>query len=334
MRNCAACNAGAFTLRNCGRCSVCLFAVIVVIAVFAACGSQPASNAGTEPGSAAAPPEKTPVQPVRALIEMISVPGGSFSMGSPKGTAFSLDIERPVHQVTVGGFFLGKYEVTQGQFFEVMGTRPSNFITNADDPGPDGWMKLPVEMVNWYETLVFCNRLSIKEKLSPVYRINGSTDPDTWGPVPRVKNAGWDAVEMIGGADGYRLPTESEWEYAARGGSAGPKNATYAGSSTAGTVSWYYDNSGFRIHEIGTKAPNELGLYDMSGNAMEWCWDWLGGFDAENKDNPTGPATGQYRVIRGGGWSVSVHYSRVPYRHNNLPSYQGVNLGFRVARSS
>jgi formylglycine-generating enzyme required for sulfatase activity len=136
---------------------------------------------------------------------------------------------------------------------------------------------------------------------------------------------------MIKGANGYRLPTESEWEYAARGGEAS-RGYTFAGGNTANTVSWFYDNSEYKIHQVGKKTANELGLYDMSGNAMEWCWDWLGDYNAQPKDNPTGPPTGLYRTIRGGAWSVSVHYSRVSYRHNNLPFYRGVNLGFRVAR--
>ena len=305
------------------------FALAAVI-LFASCGSK-AAVIQEEPVVISPQPEEA--EPIPALIEMVSIHGGSFSMGSPKGTNNSLDIERPVHRVTINDFNLGKYEVTQGQYFEVIGARPSNFSSNPEDDSPDGWKKLPVEMVNWYETLVFCNKLSVKEKLNPVYRINGSTNPDDWGDVPTTRKAVWDSAEMIRGADGYRLPTEAEWEYAARGGDGSPKNFTYAGNNTPNAVSWYYDNSGYKIHQVGSKDPNDLGLYDMSGNAMEWCWDWLGDYNAGDKENPTGPSSGQYRVIRGGGWSVSVHYSRTSYRHNNTPFYRGVNLGFRVACS-
>jgi len=308
---------------------------IIIILAFAACGTKKVAVLSA-PETKSVPVIERPVKPEekqKPLVEMAAIHGGTFSMGSPKGTSFSLDIERPVSHVTVSDFLIGIYEITQGQYYEVTGYRPSNFSTNSDDSGPEGWMKLPVEMITWYNTLVFCNKLSVKEGFSPVYRIEGSTDPDEWGEAPLVKNSAWDAVEMISGANGYRLPTEAEWEYAARGGDTSSKPLVYAGSSDAGKVSWYYDNSGFKIHEIGKKAPNGYGLYDMSGNVMEWCWDWLGNYSAAAKDNPTGPLSGQYRIIRGGGWSVSVHYSRVAYRHNNSPFYRGVNLGFRTARS-
>ena len=303
---------------------------LLAVIIIAACGTK--EPAVVEPAVADAP-QVIPEERIKPLIDMVTVPSGAFPMGSPKGTSNSLDIERPVHQVEVKEFLLGKYEVTQGQYFEVTGTRPGNFLTNAENDSPDGWMLLPIEMVNWYEALIFCNRLSIKEKLNPVYRISGSVNPDDWGDAPLNKNAVWDAVDMTAGANGYRLPTEAEWEFAARGGDSAPKTTVYSGSNSADSVSWYYDNSKFKIHEIGKKAPNQLDLYDMSGNAMEWCWDWLGNYTADTQSSPTGPLAGQFRIIRGGGWSVSVHYSRIAYRHYNNPYYRGVNLGFRVARS-
>jgi formylglycine-generating enzyme required for sulfatase activity len=302
--------------------------IILAVFVFAACGAKKAVIPDAEPI-----PEPTAVEPEKPLIELIFIPGGSFRMGSPRETASSFDIERPVHKVTLDNFYLGKYEVTQGQYFEVTGIRPSNFFTNSEDSSPDGWKSLPVEMVNWYEALVFCNKLSLKEKLNPVYRIGGSADPGKWGEIPLVENARWDAVEIIKGSNGYRLPTEAEWEYAARGGE-GAESFTYAGSNNADTVSWYYDNSGFKIHEVGKKSPNDLDLYDMSGNVMEWCWDWIEDYSGNSQDNPAGPASGEFRTIRGGSWSVSIQYSRVAYRHNNTPAYRAVNLGFRAARSS
>jgi formylglycine-generating enzyme required for sulfatase activity len=302
-----------------------VFAAVFAAIAFAACGTKPAVVGDPQPE-----PEKGPLPP---LIEMVHIPSGSFSMGSPESVASSLSIERPVHHVTIRGFLLGKYEVTQGQYFEVVGTRPSNFRTNLNDDSPDGWMKLPVEMVSWYEAVAFCNRLSIKEKLSPVYRIGGSVNPNDWGDPPQAETPAWNAIEMISGANGYRLPTEAEWEYAAKGGSGSPGNFRYAGHNAIDNVAWHYENSDFKIHEIGRKAPNGLGLHDMSGNVMEWCWDWHDDYTSRSQDNPTGPHRGMYRAIRGGAWSVSTHYARVEYRHNNLPSYRGVNLGFRVARS-
>jgi formylglycine-generating enzyme required for sulfatase activity len=232
---------------------------------------------------------------------------------------------------------MGIYEVTQGEYFEVTGQRPANFRTNKDDESPNGWMKLPVEQVSWYNALVFCNKLSIKEKLSPVYRINGSTNPDDWGRVPTVNRTEWDKAEMIAGANGYRLPTEAEWEFAARGGNSSG-NFSHAGSNSPNDISWHFDNSDFRVREVGKKQPNELGLYDMSGNVMEWCWDWYDSYGVEPENNPTGPTDPSStrepnKVLRGGGFSVAAQLGRVAYRSFNIPSYNGVNAGFRVARS-
>ena len=270
-------------------------------------------------------------QEQKPLIEMIPIPGGSFRMGSPIGSG--LLNERPPHQVTLQAFLLGQYEVTQGQYFEITGMQPSSCKSNPENIDPNGWMTLPVEMVNWYEALIFCNKFSVKENLAPVYRINGSVNPDDWGEVPMDKiTTPWDVVELINDANGYRLPTEAEWEYAARGGILS-KNYRYAGSDRPDQVSWYYENSDTRSHEVGRKDPNELDLYDMSGNVMEWCWDWQGAYTANAKDNPVGPSSGLDKVIRGGGWSYSVNYCIVTYRHYNFPYYRGVNLGFRVARS-
>jgi len=270
---------------------------------------------------------------------MILIPGGTFTMGSPPRTPNSLESERPVHQVTLRSVYLGKFAVTQGQYYDITDLRPSHFMHNPETEDPDGWKNLPVEMVSWYEAIMFCNRLSIRENRSPVYRINGSTNPDDWGSPPLVRRHDWDAVEKISGANGYRLPTEAEWEFAARGGSEPTGNFTFAGSNVANQVAWHFGNSELRVREVGRLAPNGLGLHDMSGNVMEWCWDWFGRYTAEPKDNPTGqpfdpdPNRHQSKVIRGGGWSTSVHFSRVAYRHDNLPHFRAVNLGFRIARN-
>ena len=291
--------------------------VAFITAIFFACGTP------------APKPTATP-SPQKVTIEMIDVPGGTFRMGSPRETG--LLNEQPAHQVTIKDFLLGQFEITQGQYFDITGLRPSSCRTNPELRGPEGWKTLPVEMVNWYEAIVFCNKLSLKEKLKPVYRIYGSVNPDDWGMLPTDGTiTPWD-VEWIGDANGFRLPTESEWEYAARGGPLS-QNLRYAGSNDPEQVCWYYENSGTMSHSIGKKAPNELDLYDMSGNIMEWCWDWQGPYTASAKDSPLGPASGLYRVIRGGGWSYAVTYCHVVHRHNNLPYYRGVNLGFRVARS-
>jgi formylglycine-generating enzyme required for sulfatase activity len=194
-----------------------------------------------------------------------------------------------------------------------------------------------VEQVSWYDALVFCNKLSIMEGLAPAYRISGSTNPADWGAVPTSSNSKWDAVEIIG-ATGYRLPTEAQWEYAAKGGN--PNAAdwvgyTYAGSDDPDAVAWYSSNSGSKTHEVGKKAPNGLELYDMSGNVWEWCWDWWNYYTSDAQTDPGGPVSpvsGAYRVIRGGYWYNSAGYVRSAYRGSDYPYWYGDSVGFRLVR--
>jgi len=275
-------------------------------------------------------PAPTSTGPQKPFIEMISVQGGSFRMGSPRDSGYM--IERPQHQVTLQSFLISQFEVTQGQYFDITGLRPSSCKTNPENRTEEGWKTLPVEMINWYEALIFCNKLSVKEKLNPVYRVNGSVNPDDWGDIPWEEASTPWKVEWISDANGFRLPTEAEWEYAARGG-IHSKNHKYAGGDNPGHVAWYYEISDTMSHEVGSKAHNELELYDMSGNVMEWCWDWQGPYTAGAQENPLGPASGLHKSIRGGGWSYAVNYCHVAYRYYNYPYYRAVNLGLRVVRS-
>ena len=337
------------------------FIAILVVLVFTACGTEkavivdPVIELGPEP--VPSPVVVQPEEPFQPLIEMISISGGSFQMGSPVRREFQ-PRENPVHEVTVRDFALGKYAVTLGQYFEVTGELPNRFHDNPEDDGPDGWMNLPVEEINWYDALLFCNKLSIIEGLDPVYRINGSADPDDWVrllldtrvinslPLPTRRFPAWDEAELIIGANGYRLPTEAEWEFAARGGR-NSRGYTYAGTDdrVPDKVAWYYDNSGKKAHEVGKKEPNELGLYDMSGNVFEWCWDWFGaqyyGSNNDNAQDPIGPSIGetrrlpsadQHRVLRGGSHGVERDFARVTYRQYNNPQSRFLGYGFRVAR--
>jgi formylglycine-generating enzyme required for sulfatase activity len=263
---------------------------------------------------------------------MVSVPGGSFEMGKELGTAATEDVT-PVHTVTLPGFSIGKYEVTQAQYQAVMGSNPSYGSSNPADGEVQA--NRPVERVSWYDALVFCNTLSRAEGLTPAYSIGGSTDPADWGTVPTGDNATWNAVTIVSGSTGYRLPTEAQWEYAAKGGdptASGWVGCTYAGSDTVDEVAWYTRNSGSMTHEVGKKAPNGLGLYDMSGNVWERCWDWYGDYTSGAQTDPAGAASGSIRVLRGGGWDSGASRPRSVVRGNSYPNSRNSDYGFRLVR--
>jgi formylglycine-generating enzyme required for sulfatase activity len=243
-------------------------------------------------------------------------------MGKELGTTGSTDVA-PVHTVTLTGFYMGKYEVTQEQYQTVMGTNPSNFSSNPAAGETQG--KRPVENVTWYDAIEFCNKLSALEGLQEVYTISGRT-PATGYPITSA------TVTVDWSKNGYRLPTEAQWEYAAKGGNGTPGNYTYAGSNTIDDVAWYSGNSSSRTHEVGKKAANALGLYDMSGNVMEWCWDWYDSYSSVAQTDPTGAASGTDRVLRGGYWYVAATEARSIRRNSYFPNGRTNYIGFRVVR--
>jgi formylglycine-generating enzyme required for sulfatase activity len=252
---------------------------------------------GTLAAYAVAPDKPKPVAKASAnqLLDMVPVADGIFQMGSTSGGSDEL----PAHSVKVSSFLISKYEVTQAQYQQVVGSNPSHFTGGTDAP------KRPVEQVSWYDAVSFCNALSDREGFQKVYTINGTN------------------VTADFSKNGYRLPTEAEWEYAARGGNQS-RGYAYSGSNTAGDVAWDGSNSGETPHPVGTKAPNELGLFDMSGNVWEWCWDRYGSYGSAAQDNPPGPTSGTYRVLRGGSWDNFGDYGRGAGRVNSI--------GFRPVR--
>ena len=165
--------------------------------------------------------------------------------------------------------------------------------------------------------------------------VMGSNPSQFKGPKRPVENVSWkdcdDFIKELNRLTGqnFRLPTEAEWEYAARGGQ--NKNSyKYSGSNDLADVAWYGDNSSSETHDVGQKSPNSLGLYDMSGNVWEWCYDWYGDYPSGHQSNPKGPDLASYRVLRGGSWINYARYGRVSYRNNSTPSYRSSNSGFRL----
>ncbi len=218
-------------------------------------------------------------------FEMVYVQGGTFQMGATaEQGSDAYDDEKPVHSVTLSDFHIGKYEVTQGLWKEVMGENPS--YNKAGD-------NYPVEMVSWEDCQRFIEWLNSRTGLN------------------------------------FRLPTEAEWEYAARGGQKS-RGYKYSGSTyDLGSVAWYEGNSGNRTHPVGQKQANELGLYDMSGNVYEWCYDWYGRYSSSSQRNPSGPASGADRVLRGGSFILNAGLCRVSNRSRSDPGYRNVN-GLRL----
>lgn len=230
-------------------------------------------------------------------------------------------------QETIPDFYIGKYEITQKEWIEIMGSNPSTFKGDA----------LPVETVSWYDCIEYCNKRSLKEGLEPYYNIDkNKIDPDNLSEYDSVK---W-IVTINEIANGYRLPTEAEWEYAASGGRKS-ENYKYSGNNEVDKVAWFWRNSGnsyltgdwtWAIVEynknstktIGEKNANELGIYDMSGNVREWCFDWYE--DAEQ-------STGFFRVWKGGGWMGDSKCCDISYRGKFEGNGFGADHGFRVCRS-
>ncbi|MDR2485821.1 MAG: formylglycine-generating enzyme family protein [Treponema sp.] len=281
---------------------------------------QPAGNQDNEAGKASkpvsaetgGPASSAQVEQVKKAVaipnDFVKIEGGSFMMGSSEREKDRTDNEIS-HLVSVNGFYMSKYEVTQQEYEQVMKMNPSHF------KGPN----LPVENVSWHDAVAYCNARSGQEGFNPVYTLKGEAVRCNWHTV------------------GYRLPTEAEWEYACRaqtftafntGDHITTDQANYDGN-------YFYTNGVRGLYRekttpVGTFAPNSWGLYDMHGNVWEWCWDWYGVYDTRKQSNPAGPNTGADRVIRGGSWGGSALYLRSANRCSNNPFSKDSYLGFRV----
>ncbi|MCL2832771.1 MAG: formylglycine-generating enzyme family protein [Treponema sp.] len=293
-------------------------------------------------GSVTGIPVKIPILSSMG-ISLTKISAGTFMMGSPLNEIGRWDDEVP-HQVALSrDFYMGIDPITQDQYKAVMGENLSSFKTGAAAGEVQG--RRPAETLSWFDAIVFCNVLSVKENLSPVYEIQESsddplswtTDTAKWGKVPdsveHVNYNRWNNVQMVSDTTGYRLPTEAQWEYACR---AGTKTVYSFGNDPAqiGDYAWYIGNSELKTHEAGIKLPNLWNLYDMYGNVWEWCWDWYGITNyILTQTDPEGPSIIPEilnRVQRGSCWENSNINIRSALRSSADPCSSSNNIGFRV----
>lgn len=253
---------------------------------------------------------------------MINIPAGTFTMGNNN----FYEEEAPEHYVTLSSYYISNQSVMINSWRTVMNSLPTGVAYYNQ--------YFPITHVTWFDTIVYCNKRSILEGLLPCYSINGITDPDLWPTITPDNNENieiWNNLQCDFQKNGYRLPTEAEWEYAAAAAN-NPKMFTYPGSDNLNEVAWFYGNSGNEVHPVTYKKPNEIGLYDMAGNVWQWCWDWFDNYSPENQNNPTGAETSDVKSVRGGSFGTPDINCRITNRECYSP-YQKYNyVGFRVVR--
>jgi len=285
---------GAF--RKASRCLRDCFGVVLLLGLLSGCEPASSDNQNSKPSSAATNSGPTVSSSTTgSSATMLEIPAGRFVMGDPD------EVDAAPHEVNISAFYLDKYLVTQDQFQTLMHDNPSRWKGGNN----------PVEQVRWSDAVRFCNKRSEAEGLKPCY------DLQTW-------KCDFDA-------DGYRLPTEAEFEYACRAGTGTPY---LSGNTSAklGDFAWFEKNSGGHPHAIGQKQPNAWGLYDMCGNLWEWCNDFyqVDYYASAARQDPKGPLEGKTKVVRGGSWRAPAENCRPGYRYNENPGYADVCFGYDI----
>ena len=297
------------------------FLSLIMLLSLVACSTDTNS---TEEESVSEPPASSQTVAEQDIPEeFVLIKGGSFQMGSPDSEPWRSEDELQ-HTVTVSDFYMSKYELTQKEYEDITGNNPSNFSGE----------NLPVENISWLDAVAYCNARSEKEGLTPVYTIDG-------------QNVSWDKS-----ADGYRLPTEAEWEYACRAGTTTPfymesspsdKDANYYGHYPYEIEDNYFSQGNLEVKpgeyrettvSVDSCSENPYGLYNMHGNVSEWVWDYYGAYSADSQTDPTGPETGTLRVYRGGGWNDFAKNMRSAYRATLEQDHGSFNIGIRLVRNA
>lgn len=252
------------------------------------------------------------VNPIVPPVQMVLVNGGTFNNGEA--------------DITISSFYIDKMEMSQASFMAIMGMDPSFFNSNDNRP---------VEQASWYDAIEYCNRRSIMEGITPCYSYGThGSNPDNWPMGWNEADANHTLVICDWLANGYRLPTEMEWIWAAKGGTLS-QGYNYSGSNTIADVTWFADNSAGETKVVGTKTANELGLYDMSGNVWEWVWDIYAPLSSEAQTDPIGADAGPNRLLMGGAWTSQSIYCKIGYRFNFFyPTNHYYSFGFRVLRKA